>query len=54
MPVKFSAGDVGVYYMKEPWDKDGENSAVDCWVDDNYGGAVRIINGADVGQPTPE
>lgn len=53
VPIKLSAGNVGVYYMKEPWNSEDGNSAVDCWVDDNTGGSVRISNGADVGSPTP-
>ena len=53
VPVKFGAGDVGIYYMKEPWSSEEGNGAVDCWVDDNYQGAVRISSGADVSSPQP-
>lgn len=53
VPIKLGSGDVAIYYMKEPFSKEDENSEVDCWVDDNYGGAVRIQGGADVGQPIP-
>lgn len=31
----------------------GEGSAVECWVDDNYGGARVIENAADVQESTP-
>ncbi|KAI0672251.1 hypothetical protein C8Q78DRAFT_971008 [Trametes maxima] len=51
--MQFGAGDVGVYYVKEPTSRVGDGSAVECWVDDNYGGAVVIENAGDVGEPTP-
>jgi hypothetical protein len=51
--IKLSAGDVGVYYMKEPWSTQEGNSAIDCWVDDNFGGSKRISNGADIFDPVP-
>ena len=53
VPVRLGAGDVGVYYMREPVAED-RNSVVHCYVDDNYGGAVRIPN-ADpkIGSPKP-
>lgn len=54
IPITIGAGDVAVYYMKEPIGGDNEEgSAIECWVDDNYGGAKVIENGGDVGEPTP-
>lgn len=51
--VQVGAGDVGVYYVRESAAQVGDGSAVECWVDDNYPGAVVIENAADVGEPTP-
>ncbi|KAJ7130333.1 hypothetical protein C8R44DRAFT_872145 [Mycena epipterygia] len=34
IPILIGAGDVGVYYLKEPISIVGEGSAVECWVDD--------------------
>ncbi|KAI0772917.1 hypothetical protein BD413DRAFT_663067 [Trametes elegans] len=51
--IQTGAGDVGVYYVREPASLVGEGSAVECWVDDNYAGAVVIENAGDVGEPTP-
>ncbi|EIW53319.1 uncharacterized protein TRAVEDRAFT_31521 [Trametes versicolor FP-101664 SS1] len=51
--IQVGAGDVGVYYVRESAAQVGEGSAVECWVDDNYPGAVVIENAADVGEPTP-
>ena len=54
IPITVGAGDIAVYYMKEPIGGDNEEgSAVECWVDDNYGGARVIESGGDVGEPTP-
>lgn len=53
IPLQVGAGDIGVYYMREPLTQVGEGSAVECWVDDNYGGAKVIENAADIGEPTP-
>ena len=47
------AGDIGIYYLKEPVSEIGLGSAVECWVDDNYSGAVVIENAAQVGEATP-
>ena len=47
------AGDVAVYYVREPAERVGLGSAVECWVDDNYGGGVVIENAGPVGEPTP-
>ncbi|KAF7329690.1 hypothetical protein MKEN_00232100 [Mycena kentingensis (nom. inval.)] len=52
VPVVIGAGDVGIYYLKEPINTVGEGSAVECWVDDNYAGARTIENAADVNDPT--
>jgi hypothetical protein len=53
IPIQVGAGDIGIYYLKEPVSAVGEGSSVECWVDDNYGGAKVIENAADVGEPTP-
>ncbi|KAJ3501251.1 hypothetical protein NLJ89_g9424 [Agrocybe chaxingu] len=53
IPIQVGAGDIGIYYVKEPVSQVEEGSAVECWVDDNYGGAKIIENAADVGEPTP-
>ena len=53
IPLQVGAGDIGIYYLKEPVSAVGEGSSVECWVDDNYGGAKVIENAADVGEPTP-
>jgi hypothetical protein len=55
IPIMVGAGDIGVYYLKEPIGSGdgGEGSAIECWVDDNYGGAVIIENGANVPSSTP-
>ena len=47
------AGDVALYYVREPVERVGLGSAVECWVDDNYAGAIVIENAAAVGEPTP-
>ncbi|KAJ7163359.1 hypothetical protein C8R46DRAFT_1103126 [Mycena filopes] len=52
VPIMVGAGDVAVYYVKEPISAVGEGSAVACWVDDNYGGARTIENAADVPEAT--
>ena len=49
--MQMGAGDVGVYYLKEPSSQIGEGSSVECWVDNNYAGAKTIANAADVGEP---
>lgn len=51
--VQVGAGDIGVYYLREPRSVVGEGSAVECWVDDNVKGAVVIENSAGIGEPTP-
>jgi hypothetical protein len=52
--ITIGAGDVGVYYLKEPQSVVGaDGSAISCWVDDNYSGKVEIKNSADIGEPTP-
>jgi len=55
IPIVVGAGDVGVYFVKEPIGSGdgGDGSAVECWVDDNYGGAVVIESGANVPSSTP-
>ncbi|KAJ7241721.1 hypothetical protein B0H12DRAFT_1133484 [Mycena haematopus] len=52
VPIMVGAGDVAVYYLKEPVKEVGEGSAVECWVDDNYAGARTLENAADVSEPT--
>jgi hypothetical protein len=44
IPLQIGAGDVGVYYLEESPEDVGDGSAVECWVDNNYGGAVRLEN----------
>lgn len=51
--LQVGAGDIGIYYLKESANEVGLGSAVECWVDDNYQGAVVIENAAKVGEPTP-
>ncbi|PFH45341.1 hypothetical protein AMATHDRAFT_71805 [Amanita thiersii Skay4041] len=53
VPIQVGAGDIGVYYLKEPVGVVGEGSAVECWVDDNYRGAKVMENAADVGEAVP-
>ncbi|KAG6329597.1 hypothetical protein ID866_9490 [Astraeus odoratus] len=53
VPIRVGAGDIGVYYLKEPINDIGEGSQLECWVDDNFGGAVIIENSGDVSGPTP-
>jgi len=53
IPIKVGAGDIGIYYLKDPVSQVGEGSSVECWVDDNYAGAKVIENAASVGEPTP-
>ncbi|KAF5373406.1 hypothetical protein D9615_009515 [Tricholomella constricta] len=53
VPLQVGAGDIGVYYLREPMKKVGEGSAVECWVDDNYAGAKVIENAADIGEEVP-
>lgn len=52
IPIQVGAGDIGIYYLKEPVSSVGEGSSVECWVDDNYGGAKVIENAGAVGEPT--
>ncbi|KAF8326453.1 hypothetical protein F5887DRAFT_1014635 [Amanita rubescens] len=52
IPIQVGAGDIGVYYLKEPLSLIGEGSEISCWVDDNVGGARTIMNAANVGEPT--
>lgn len=52
IPIQVGAGDIGIYYLKEPVSQVGEGSSVECWVDDNYAGAKLIENAADVNEPT--
>lgn len=51
--LQVGAGDIGIYYLKEPAGEVGLGSAVECWVDDNYAGAVVIENAAQIGEATP-
>ena len=52
VPITIGAGDVGIYYVREPRAVLGSEggSAVDCWVDDNYMGRVTIENEGNVGE----
>jgi hypothetical protein len=49
IPLIVGAGDLGVYYVREPRAVLGSegSSAVECWVDDNYDGRVVIVNEGD-------
>ncbi|KAI0795708.1 hypothetical protein C8Q75DRAFT_747109 [Abortiporus biennis] len=51
--IQVAAGDIGVYYLKEPRATVGVGSAVECWVDDNYQGAVVIENSHNIGESLP-
>ena len=53
MPIQVGAGDIGIYYLKEPVSQIGEGSEISCWVDDNVSGAKTIENAANIGEPTP-
>lgn len=53
VPIKVGAGDVGIYFLKEPMSQIGEGSEIECWVDDNFGGAVVIENAGDVHDAVP-
>lgn len=53
IPLQVGAGDIGIYYLREPVSQIGEGSAIDCWVDDNYGGAKTIENAADIHEARP-
>ncbi|KAI6015064.1 hypothetical protein F5J12DRAFT_815666 [Pisolithus orientalis] len=53
VPIRVGAGDVGIYYLKEPIRDIGEGSQLECWVDDNFGGAVTIENSGDISSPIP-
>lgn len=53
IPIQVGAGDIGIYYMKEPSASIGEGSSVECWVDDNYAGAKIVENAADIGEARP-
>ncbi|KAG5353189.1 hypothetical protein C0989_009566 [Termitomyces sp. Mn162] len=44
VPIQVGAGDVGVYYVREPVAKVGAGSRAKCWVDDNVPGARVIDN----------
>ena len=51
--LQVGAGDIGVYYLREPAADIGLGSAIECWVDDNYKGAVVIENAAQIGDSQP-
>ena len=57
--MQVSAGDIAIYYLKEPVNGSeegmgvGEGSAVECWVDDNYAGRVLIENAANIAESRP-
>lgn len=51
--LQVGAGDIGIYYLREPTSEVGLGSAVECWVDDNYKGAVVIENSAQVDEAVP-
>lgn len=43
VPIKVTAGDVAVYILEEGKSPE-QSSSIECWVDDNYGGRMRIQN----------
>lgn len=49
VPLVVGAGDVGIYFVREPRAVLGSEggSAVECWVDDNYDGRATIDNEGD-------
>jgi hypothetical protein len=49
VPLSVGAGDIGIYYVREPRAVLGSEgpSAVDCWVDDNYQGRATVDNEGD-------
>ncbi|KAI0342381.1 hypothetical protein BDW22DRAFT_1357715 [Trametopsis cervina] len=51
--LQVGAGDIGIYYLREPASEIGLGSAVECWVDNNYQGAVVMENAAQIGEATP-
>ena len=53
IPIQVGAGDIAVYYLKEPLKDDDSGSAVQCWVDDNYAGAHLLVNRGPIGEVTP-
>lgn len=55
VPIQISAGDVGVYYIKESYEVLGSEigSTVACWVDDNFGGQVKLSNLGHEGDSEP-
>jgi hypothetical protein len=53
IPLQLSAGDVGVFYIREPSADVNTGSFVECWVDDNVAGAKRIGNAAEVSDNQP-
>ncbi|KAG1886684.1 hypothetical protein F4604DRAFT_1283611 [Suillus subluteus] len=53
VPIKVGAGDVGIYYLKEPISQIGEGSEIECWVDDNFAGGMIIENAGDVTDGVP-
>ncbi|KAG2340378.1 hypothetical protein BDR05DRAFT_966886 [Suillus weaverae] len=53
VPIKVGAGDVGIYFLREPMSRIGEGSEIECWVDDNVRGGVVIENAGNVGEGVP-
>ncbi|KAH8112798.1 Cap64 protein [Phellopilus nigrolimitatus] len=53
VPIQVGAGDIAVYYLKEPLSDDSAGSAVRCWVDDNTEGAHLLVNTGEVDEITP-
>jgi hypothetical protein len=51
VPLIIGAGDVGIYYVREPRAVLGSegSSAIECWVDDNHDGRVVIDNESNSG-----
>ncbi|KDQ06755.1 hypothetical protein BOTBODRAFT_39359 [Botryobasidium botryosum FD-172 SS1] len=53
VPIKVGSGTVAVWYVLEPRSRAAE-TAISCWVDNNYGGAVDIVGDGDVDVATPD
>jgi hypothetical protein len=51
--IQVGAGDIGIYYLKEPAGEVNLGSAIECWVDDNYNGAIIIENSANIAEDIP-
>lgn len=66
VPIQVGSGEVAIYFLKRPASSfssssdsssplgNGEGSAIECWVDNNYAGAVVLENAAsNIDEPVP-